>query len=77
VPDHTRAAAGAAGLGGGPVTLGAELELFLVDPAARPLLLNQAVRAATGDRRVTLELDRFNLELNATRHRWPAARSPR
>ena len=54
------------GFGVGPVTLGAELELFLVDPAARPLLLNQAVRAATGDRRVTLELDRFNLELNAT-----------
>ena len=52
--------------GVGPVTLGAELELFLVDPAGRPLPLNQAVRAATGDRRVTLELDRFNLELNAT-----------
>src|SRR5512133_766446 len=52
--------------GVGPVTLGAELELFLVDPAARPLPQNQAVRAATGDRRVTLELDRFNLELNAT-----------
>src|SRR5918994_1708086 len=54
------------GFGVGPVTLGAELELFLVDPTARPLLLNQAVRAATGDRRVTLELDRFNLELNST-----------
>ena len=54
------------GFGVGPVTLGAELELFLVDPAARPLLGNQAVRARTGDRRVTLELDRFNLELNAT-----------
>src|SRR5215217_8503367 len=54
------------GFGVGPTTLGAELELFLVDAAARPLLLNQVVRAATGDRRVTLELDRFNLELNAT-----------
>ncbi len=54
------------GFGVGPATLGAELELFLVDGAARPLLLNQAVRAATGDPRVTLELDRFNLELNAT-----------
>jgi hypothetical protein len=50
----------------GPATLGAELELFLVDRAARPLLLNQAVRAAAGDARVNLELDRFNLELNAT-----------
>jgi hypothetical protein len=40
--------------------------LFLVDGTARPLLLNQAVRAAVGDARVTVELDRFNLELNAT-----------
>ncbi len=54
------------GFGVGPVTLGAELELFLVDGAARPLPLNQAVRAAAGDARVNLELDRFNLELNAT-----------
>src|SRR5918995_1034862 len=57
---------GRPGFGVGPVTLGAELELFLVDPAARPLLLNQAVRAAAADPRITLELDRFNLELNAT-----------
>src|SRR5512132_219352 len=54
------------GFGVGSVTLGAELELFLVGPAAQPLLGNQAVRARTGDRRVTLEVDRFNLELNAT-----------
>src|SRR6266498_2017753 len=54
------------GFGVGPVTLGAELELFLVDDTARPLPLNQAVRAATGDPRVNIELDRFNLELNAT-----------
>ncbi len=54
------------GFGVGPVTLGAELELFLVNATARPLLLNQAVRAAVGDARVNLELDRFNLELNAT-----------
>src|SRR6266508_1614631 len=54
------------GFGMGPTTLGAELELFLVDGTARPLLLNQAVRAAAGDPRVTVELDRFNLELNAT-----------
>src|SRR5215207_5860106 len=54
------------GFGVGSVTLGAELELFLVDDSARPLPLNQAVRAAAGDPRVNLELDRFNLELNAT-----------
>src|SRR5215207_1359670 len=52
--------------GVGPVTLGVELELFLVDAAARPLPQNQAVRAVAGDPRVTVELDRFNLELNAT-----------
>ena len=54
------------GFGVGPTSLGAELELFLVDGAARPLLRNQAVRAAVDDPRVNLELDRFNLELNAT-----------
>ena len=54
------------GFGVGPATLGAELELSLVDGAARPLRHNQAVRAAAADSRVTLELDRFNLELNAT-----------
>jgi hypothetical protein len=54
------------GFGVGPATLGAELELFLVDGAARPLPANQAVRAAAADPRVNLELDRFNLELNAT-----------
>jgi hypothetical protein len=54
------------GFGVGPPSLGAELELFLVDDDARPLPLNQAVCAAAGDARVNLELDRFNLELNAT-----------
>ncbi|HZD69418.1 MAG TPA: glutamate--cysteine ligase [Actinomycetes bacterium] len=54
------------GFGVGPATLGAELELFLVDDAARPRLRNQAVRAAAADPRVNLELDRFDLELNTT-----------
>lgn len=54
------------GFGAGPATVGAELELFLVDSAARPLPANQAVRAAAADPRVGVELDRFNLELNAT-----------
>ncbi len=54
------------GFGAGPATLGAELELFLVDGAARPLPHNQAIRAAMADPRVTVELDRFNLELNAS-----------
>ena len=54
------------GFGAGPVTIGAELELFLVDGAARPLPLNQAVRALAADPRIALELSRFNLELNSS-----------
>jgi hypothetical protein len=54
------------GFGEGPATVGAELEMFLIDGAARPLPHNQAIRAAAADRRVTLELNRYNLELNAT-----------
>jgi hypothetical protein len=52
--------------GVGPLTLGAERELCLVDGAARPLHQNRAVRDAAADPRVTVELGRFNLELNAT-----------
>jgi hypothetical protein len=57
---------GRPGFGVGPVTIGAELELFLIDGAARPLPLNQAVRALAADPRVALELSRFNLELNSS-----------
>jgi hypothetical protein len=54
------------GFGSGPVTVGAELELCLVDAQARALPRNQEVRAETADPRVVLEIDRFNLELNLT-----------
>jgi hypothetical protein len=54
------------GFGVGPATVGAELELFLVDAAARPLPHNQAIRATVADPRITVELNRFNLELNAS-----------
>ena len=50
--------------GTGPATLGAELELALVDPAGRPLPVNRSVLAAAVDPRVSLEIDRFNLEVN-------------
>src|SRR6516225_2578242 len=66
MPDRARTAAGPAGIRGGPATVGAELELFLIDSAARTLPHNQAIRAAVADPRVTVELNRFNLELNAT-----------
>src|SRR6266705_1001137 len=42
------------------------LEQGLVDDAARPLPRNQAVRARAADPRIALELNRFNLELNAS-----------
>lgn len=54
------------GFGAGPATVGAELEAFLIDGAARPLPHNQAIRTALADPRIAVELDRFNLELNAT-----------
>ena len=53
------------GFGTGPATVGAELELFLV-AADRPLPHNQAIRVAVADPRITVELDRFNLELNTS-----------
>jgi hypothetical protein len=54
------------GFGAGPVSVGAELELCLVDDAARPLPQNEAVRSLAADPRITLELNRFNLELNSS-----------
>lgn len=54
------------GFGAGPVTVGVELELCLVDDAARPLPRNEAVRSLAADPRITLELNRFNLELNSS-----------
>src|SRR5919108_1917102 len=54
------------GFGVGEPTIGAELELFLVDRTGRPLPENQAVLDNAGEPRLTLEIDRFNLELNPT-----------
>src|SRR4029450_3899466 len=54
------------GFGTGPTTVGAELELCLVDDQGRALPRNQEVRAETADPRVGLESDRVNLELSLT-----------
>jgi gamma-glutamyl:cysteine ligase YbdK (ATP-grasp superfamily) len=54
------------GFGEGPMSLGAEVELDLVDESDRPSPKNQEVLARIRDPRVTLELDRFNLEINTT-----------
>ena len=50
----------------GAPTIGAELELFLIDRAGRPCPRNRAIGARAADPRVTVELNRFNLELNAS-----------
>ena len=52
------------GFGQQPRTLGAELELFLVDHWGSPAPRNKEILAAAADPRLTLEIDRFNLELN-------------
>jgi hypothetical protein len=52
------------GFGEGPRSLGAELEFYLLDEAGRPLLSNREVLAETVDPRMTVELNRFNLECN-------------
>jgi len=54
------------GFGEGPESLGAELELSLVDAAGRALPINRGVLAASGDPHLQLEIDRFNLEYNLT-----------
>jgi hypothetical protein len=60
--------------GEGPASLGAELELDLVDAHGRPAPVNRKVLAETMDPRVTLEIDRFNLEVNT--HPVPLAGQP-
>jgi hypothetical protein len=52
------------GFGAGERTLGAELEVSLIDANARPLPLNAAVLATAANPRLTAELLRFNLEAN-------------
>lgn len=53
------------GFGVGPTTLGAELELSLVDAEGRATMRNRELLDAIADPRLTVELDRFNLEINA------------
>lgn len=54
------------GFGDGPLSVGAELELDLVDEDELPCPKNREVLARLGDPRVTHEMDRFNLEINTT-----------
>lgn len=52
--------------GVGPATLGAELELFLIDDDGHPLARNSEVHERVDDERLTLEVTRFNVEGNLT-----------
>ncbi len=54
------------GFGEGPRTIGAELELFLTDEDGDALPAGAEVLRALRDERMTHELDRFNLEVNAS-----------
>jgi len=54
------------GFGKGDTSLGAELELCIVDDSARALGVNREILRTHVDERLTLELDRFNLEYNLT-----------
>ncbi len=54
------------GFGSGETSIGAELELNLVDPHGRPARVNKAVLSSANDDRLALELNRFNLEINST-----------
>jgi hypothetical protein len=53
------------------MTLGAELEVSIVDSKGRALGCNDQVISTVGDPRVTVELERFNLEWNLPW--WPIA----
>lgn len=52
------------GFGQGSGSLGAELEMYLVDDAGFPLYANQKVLEEANDPSLTLELNRYNLEFN-------------
>jgi gamma-glutamyl:cysteine ligase YbdK (ATP-grasp superfamily) len=54
------------GFGEGPMSFGAELEMFLIDDAGAPLLLNEQILEDAHDDQLTVELNQFNLEFNTT-----------
>jgi gamma-glutamyl:cysteine ligase YbdK (ATP-grasp superfamily) len=52
------------GFGCGAKSLGAELEIYIVDQAGFPLHVNQEIHDAAADHQLTLELNKYNLEYN-------------
>jgi len=59
------------GFGVGEMTMGAELEVSIVDSEGRALGCNDEVISTIGDPRVAVEIERFNLEWNLPW--WPLA----
>jgi len=45
-------------------TLGAELELYVIDDEGRPVTCNRQLQQSVADPRLTLELNRYNIEYN-------------
>ena len=54
--------------GKGPASLGAELEMYIVDADGRPLYANQELLEDAADPQLTLELNRYNLEYNLSHY---------
>ena len=52
------------GFGQGNASLGAELEMYIIDQHGRPLHANHEIADAAQDPQLTLELNRYNLEYN-------------
>jgi len=52
--------------GVGPGSMGAELEMYIVDGEGRPMYANQELLEDAADPQLTLELNRYNLEYNLT-----------
>ncbi len=52
------------GFGEGEASIGAELEMYLVDERGMPALVNEAILADAEDTSLTVELNRYNLEYN-------------
>ncbi|HET8939330.1 MAG TPA: glutamate-cysteine ligase family protein [Polyangiales bacterium] len=51
-------------VGKSPPSIGLEVEMHLVDEAAQPVCVSEAVLRRTDDARCTLEIDAFNFEIN-------------
>lgn len=57
------------GFGQGPASMGAELELYIVDREGLPAYVNQTLLELARDPQLTLELNRYNLEYNLSPRR--------